>query len=81
MHHRLPGQSSQNEASATVANAVLALQHNEHVSQHHVGAVCNIWLHCSITVAMTQEVGSTAFTAEVNMLNKSIPATVVQCFF
>jgi hypothetical protein len=30
---------------------------------------------------MTREVGSTVFIAEVNMLNKSVPATVVQCFF
>jgi hypothetical protein len=33
MHHRLPGQSYQNAASAKVADAANALKHDEHVPQ------------------------------------------------
>ncbi len=33
MHHKLPGQSYQNVASAKVANAVNALWHDEHIPQ------------------------------------------------
>jgi hypothetical protein len=38
LHHRLLGHSYQNAASATVANAVNILQHNEHIPQHHGNA-------------------------------------------
>ncbi len=39
MHHRLPGQSYQNVASAKVADAVNALWHDECIPQRHRDAV------------------------------------------